>query len=370
VPLEGITKMQILDLPLRIHVADEGGKGPEKLALGMGYLRKGITWIPEYTIRILDEENAEISLRGTLVNEAEDLVHSDVHLVVGVPHFVHTEFLAPIAVGQVIRTIGAAVGAGGVPSQVMSQVMNRAAIVSQNTIAPQFEGGREVTTRPVQPGGGDLAGAMGNLPQLGAAAATDYTVYTKKDLTLRRGEKAILTLFAQRIKYSHIYRWRPSAALEHSLVLCNATDTAWTTGPCLVLSNDSPLTEDLLQYVPKGGNGELALTTAINVAHESSEKEVGRQLKVYEPTKDVHYDLVTLEGTLKLRNFEKRPAVVVIDCRVPGKPLSADREGTISTDSAKLRLLEREGSIHWRVTLEPNQEKTFKYKYERYVPSN
>ena len=75
----------------------------------MAYLRKGITWIPEYTLKILDEDNAELTLRGTLVNEAEDLIHTDVHLVVGVPHFVHTEYMAPIAVGQVIRTIGAAV---------------------------------------------------------------------------------------------------------------------------------------------------------------------------------------------------------------------------------------------------------------------
>jgi len=48
----------------------------------MAYLQKGITWIPEYTLKVLDEKTAELTLRGTLVNEAEDLIHSDVHLVV------------------------------------------------------------------------------------------------------------------------------------------------------------------------------------------------------------------------------------------------------------------------------------------------
>ena len=38
---------------------------------------------------------------------------------------------APIAVGQVIRSIGGAVPAGGVPAQVQTQMMNRAAIVSR-----------------------------------------------------------------------------------------------------------------------------------------------------------------------------------------------------------------------------------------------
>ncbi len=369
VPLEGITKVQVLELPLRIHLASEAEKQPPKATLGMAYLRKGITWIPDYTLKILDEDNAELTLRGTLVNEAEDLVHTDVHLVVGVPHFVHTEYLAPIAVGQVIRSIGATVAGGGVPQAVATQIMTRAAIVSNANTAPQFEG-TGVVERPVEAAARDVGGMLKNLPQLEGAAATDYTVYTKKDLTLRQGEKAIVTLFTKRIKYSHIYRWESPKAMEHSLVLHNATDTAWTTGPCLALSADSPLSEDLLRYVPKGGNGELPVTAAINVAHEKAERETNRQLKAHSPSPNVFFDLVTLEGTLKLRNFEKRAEEIILAIPVPGKPLSADAGGTISVNPEKLRLLEREGSVQWRVKLQPGEEKALKYQYERYVPSN
>ena len=60
---------------------------------GHGLLRKGITWIPDYTLKVLDDDTAELTLRGTMVNEAEDLIHTDVHLVVGRaalrPHRVH-----------------------------------------------------------------------------------------------------------------------------------------------------------------------------------------------------------------------------------------------------------------------------------------
>ena len=65
----------------------------------------------------------------------------------------------------------------------------------------------------------------------------------------------------------------------------------------------------------------------------------------------MNFDLVTLEGKLKLRNFEKTEAQVVIHNPIPGKPLSADQGGTISVDPAKLRLLEREGTIRWQVKL-------------------
>ncbi len=370
VPVEGLTRMQTLELPLRIHLKSEAEKPIDKTSLGMAYLRKGITWIPEYTLKVIDDTTAELTLRGTLVNEAEDLIHTDVHLVVGVPHFVHTQFMAPVAVGQMIRTIGANVA----PQAVTTQIMNRAAIVSNNYIngnaASQLEGPTAVVDRPVGASGGDLAKSLGNLPQLDGAAATDYTVYTKKDLTLRRGEKAILTLFRQKITYSHIYRWTPPGRMHHSLLLHNRTDSAWTTGPCLAISGERPLSEDLLKYTPTGGNGELPVTAAINIAHNRKEAEIDRKLKAHSPASNVHFDLVTLEGKLKLRNFEKRPVEVAITNPVPGKPTEIDHDGKISLDSSKLKLLERAGTIRWQIRLEPDEEKTLTYQYERYVPSH
>ena len=335
VPVEGVRRMQVLQTPMRLHVASEAPNPRGDTTLGMAYLRKGITWIPDYTLKVLDDETAELTLRGTLVNEAEDLIHTDVHLVVGVPHFVHTQYMAPVAIGQVIRTIGAAMAQNGVPQAVMSQsVMSRAALVSNIQGAPQLERGPQVVDKPVAPAGGDLNKAMGNLPQLsGGAATTDYTVYTKNDLTLRRGEKAILTLVVRKISYSHIYRWSPPARMQHSLVLHNQTDTAWTTGPCLALSDERPLSEDLLHYTPKGGRAELPVTAAINVVHDKNEVEVGRKLKAHSPSSNVHFDLVTLEGKLKLRNFEKRDVRVVIANPLPGKPISADSQGQMSVDS-------------------------------------
>jgi len=364
VPIEGIKKMQVLELPVRVHVLGQADKPPEKAKLGMAYLRKGITWIPEYSLKVIDEETAELTLRGTLVNEAEDLVHCDVNFVVGVPHFVHTEYMAPIAVGQIIRTIGTAVA----PKEIQTQIMNRAAIASNTILMDQFDRGPGVVDRPVG-AAGDVKGVLGSLPQMESAGATDYTVYTKKNLTVRRGEKAIVTLFTKKIKYTHLYRWSPPNQMEHYLVLANATDTAWTTGPLLATSGDSPLSEDLLKYTPKGGKGEIPVTAAINIAHDSQEKEADRKLRAYEPARDFWVDLVTVEGELKVRNFEKRTADIIVTAHIPGKPLAASDQGAISVDTTKLQLLERTGSVRWTLRIEPGETKTVTYKYERYVPS-
>lgn len=359
VPLAAITRLQVLDLPIRVHVKGEKD-APKRAKLGMAYLRKGVTWIPEYTLKVIDKDSAELTLRGTFVNEAEDLIHCDVNFVVGVPHFVHTDYLAPIAVGQTIRTIGAAVA----PAQIQSQMMQRAAIVTN--VAPRSF---EVVEQPVETGSGNIAATVGNLPQMAGAAATDYTVYTMKDLTVRRGEKAIVTLFRKTIKYTHVYRWTPPEAMRHLLVLQNATDTAWTTGPCLAVSGNQPLGEDLLKYTPKGGAAELPVTAAINISHDKNEAEIDRKLKAHSPSQNVYLDLVTLKGEISLKNFEKEPVRLVITVPVPGKPVEATDDGITAGDPDKLRLLERAGTITWNLKLEPDEKKKLTYTYDRYVPS-
>jgi hypothetical protein len=373
VPIAEVSKLQVLELPLRIHVADDNAAKADKGApakLGMAYLREGITWIPEYSLRILDDNSAELTLRGTLVNEAEDLIHCDVNFVVGVPHFMHTQYLEPIAIGQVIRTLGAAVA----PPEVQRQIMNRAAFGNNSFRADQFNGspsgGASVVDQAVSESGAKLSATLGNLPQLDTAGASDYTVYTKKDLTIRRGERAIVTLFVKKIGYSHIYRWSPPELMQHFLVLHNDSDTAWTTGPLLVVSNDQPLSEDLLKYTPRGGRCEAPVTASVNIASDKSESEIDRKFKAHSPEEHKFLDLVTLEGELKLRNFEKREVEIVITNAVPGKPISASDDGTLTADPTKLRLLDREGSLRWTLKLKPGDTKELKYKYERYVPSN
>lgn len=360
VPIDGIRKLQVLENPLRVHVTGEGARIPEETTLGMAYLRKGVTWIPEYTLTLLDEDTAELTLRGTLVNEAEDLVHCDVNFVVGVPHFLHTDYLAPIAVGQVIRTIGATVA----PREVMTQIRNSSAIAIQDPFAPSG-----VVDQPVTGGGRDIRAATGNLPQWEGAGGGDFTVYTRKDMTLRRGEKAIVTLFRKQIKYRHRYRWSPPDEIGHFLVLQNDTDTPWTTGPCLATSDGSALSQDLLKYVPKGGSGEIPVTTAINIAHDRKETEVDRKLKAHQPSNNYYLDLVTLDGELTLKNYGRIPADLIIDLSLTGKPLTASDDAAIGLDTENLKLTERTGMLQWHITVNPGETKTLTYQYERYIPS-
>lgn len=369
VRLAELTRMQVLDYPLRVHVDSAKPANEAPARLGMAYLRKGVTWIPEYTLKIVDDTTAELTLRGTLINEAEDLVGTDVHFVVGVPHFLHSELLTPLALGQAIRAVAAAV-----PSQYLSQTIASNAIVSRAAAAadqrsPEPAAPAPPAADPSDTGAERVATATRGLPQMGGAGASDFAVYTKSGMTVRRGEKAIVTLFRQRIRYSHFYRWSSPGELRHFLVLHNETDTPWTTGPVVAVSERRPLCQDAIHYTPRGSRYELPVTTAVNVATQAADSESDRKLKAHEPSPGHFLDLVTIDGRVRVTNHEARPIELEVQRSVPGLIRSASDAGRIAQDTDKLVLTERQGSITWRVTVPPKEMKELTYRYERYVPS-
>lgn len=362
VRLNQIRRMQVLNLPMRVHVRDDNGIAPASATLGMAYMRRGIVWIPEYTLQIIDAETAELSLRGTLVNEAEDLIHADVHFVVGVPNILHDSYLTPVAVGQLVRGLGTALA----PSQVMSQIMSRASIV-QNTAASYDS--EDATLRSIEFDSAEFDALVSGLPQQQSEGGSDYAVYTKNDLTIRRGEKAIVTLFKQRVRYGHLYRWSPPGDIRHYFSLRNESNAPWTTGACLAVSGAMPLSEDLLRYTPVGGTCELPVTTAINIAHSKREQEAGREFKAVSPSSNRYLDLVTLEGSLSIHNYEDRPVRIIVESALPGEPVDASDDGEMSLDTTNLQLTGRQGRIRWRIDLAAGASKELTYRYKRYVPT-
>ncbi len=358
VPIAGIERLQVLKNSLRIHVTDEADNPLNKeTTLAMAYLSNGVCWIPEYTLKILKEGEAELTLRGTLMNDAEDLIKCDINLVVGAPHFVHSGSLAPIALGQSTNRNAFTLG----HTQYMNRAMRGSGGPTNSTPSiPEFGNPTDLTvfTTPF-----NFIGGINS-------AVSDYTVYTKKGLTVRNGEKAIITIFRKKIKYTHNYKWDGVGEIQHFLSLKNDTGTSWTTGPCLGLAGTQALSEDTLNYTPKNGTAHFKVTNAINIANKCTESEVDRQLKAYNPTHNSYYDLVKLKGKIELHNYENKEVTLTINKKIVGKPLTTSDNGNSHIDSTKLRLLERSGSVSWQIKLKPGEKKNLFYEYERYVKSN
>jgi hypothetical protein len=373
VALKKLKSVSLHEHPVRIKVTQEGAS-IERTQLGMAYLRQGLTWIPEYTIKLIDEDTAEMTLRATLVNEAEDLIDCNVNFIVGVPNFMHNEILSPMVAGRTLRMLGSTHSNSSAPPQVMSQMMNRAVISNDrlgmmNGMVNNYNSaGAPIANDPAYDPS-TLNSLLTNQPATESAGAGDYTVYQHENLTLRKGERAMVTLMSHTVKYRHRYDWDGVGSVQHKLLLSNSTSTPWTTGSCLTMTSAQPLSEDILKYTPVGGQGELAITTAINLAKEAQEHEIDRRFKAHEPRSNEFFDLVTIQGAITVKSFEKQPVEIVISKAVTGKPITCSHDGILRSDASKLRLVEREGMIDWSVKLNPGEEVKLVYTYERYVPS-
>lgn len=373
VALKKLKSVSLHEHPVRIKVTQEGAS-IERTQLGMAYLRQGLTWIPEYTIKLIDEDTAEMTLRATLVNEAEDLIDCNVNFIVGVPNFMHNEILSPMVAGRTLRMLGSTHSNSSAPPQVMSQMMNRAVISNDrlgmmNGMVNNYNSaGAPIANDPAYDPS-TLNSLLTNQPATESAGAGDYTVYQHENLTLRKGERAMVTLMSHTVKYRHRYDWDGVGSVQHKLLLSNSTSTPWTTGSCLTMTSAQPLSEDILKYTPVGGQGELAITTAINLAKEAQEHEIDRRFKAHEPRSNEFFDLVTIQGAITVKSFEKQPVELVISKAVTGKPITCSHDGILRSDASKLRLVEREGMIDWSVKLNPGEEVKLVYTYERYVPS-
>jgi hypothetical protein len=87
----------------------------------------------------------------------------------------------------------------------------------------------------------------------------------------------------------------------HSVRLKNSTKFPWTSAPAMVISTTKPVAQDTLPYTTKGAVSNLKLTIATDIRVSREQREVNRQENTpHRP--NYRYDLVTIDGTLKVKN--------------------------------------------------------------------
>ena len=83
---------------LSIHA--KGADGPE--AATIRYLRSGLSWMPEYTIELLEEGRARLAMKATLINDGEDLRDARIRFAVGYPNFGFAGVPSPMTMLQTL----------------------------------------------------------------------------------------------------------------------------------------------------------------------------------------------------------------------------------------------------------------------------
>jgi hypothetical protein len=338
---------------LRFHVAESSASVPVRLS----YVRPGIGWFPDYSIKLDGDGRAALTMRATLVDDGEDLRDTDVFFAVGVPNFAFGQVESPLSAGQSLAELFRALGQGA--AEVFSSMANSMNNVVINTAMPN-------TRRTTGFGAVTTEGTSGE-------SAEDFFFYSRKGITLARGERAAFPLLEASVKYSDLYtldipREAPDETTDkvwHSIRLENPTKLPWTTAPALVIADGRPVAQEILQYTPANGETTLRLTVANSIVVDRHESEAARQRESVRRF-DNTWDAVTVEGTIDIRNFKDKAVVLAITRDIEGEAIRAreHRVTRIATTPRAMNPIER---LEWEISLGAGEQKTIKYQYKVFV---
>jgi len=376
---QGVRRIQFLDgepnktftgkdksVQLDIQLAKPAGG--EKLTLS--YLAKGITWAPSYIVDITEPNKAAISAKAVVINEVCDLNDVTIQLVTGFPNLQFADIVSPLAMKEKLAqflqslTRGQSERGGlGVMSNVTAQ---RAAHMPMED--------RE----------------MAFMPSYGAAEAgktsEDLFFYPVEKVNLAKGQTGYYPLFTESVAYKHIYEWKiPDYVSEddqysyprrreqeqpeevwHCLKMENTTKVPWTTAPAEIVKEGFILGQDTLNYTPSTGETTLRITQAVSVKAEQLELETERKRDAVQLYGN-HYDLVTVEGKLSVKNFQTKAITLEISKTLSGEVKSSQPEAKIESLARGLSRMNATRKLTWTIELGPGESKQLGYVYEVYV---
>jgi hypothetical protein len=342
--------------------------------LTMGYLEHGVGWTPSYLLTLQDDKTAQITMQSILVNDAEDLNNADVFFVVGVPNFAFANIPSPMALQQSLyEFMQTAARRDGVGSALTSN-----AIVAQQTYSERLS----MSSPDFGAGVSEMSGG----------AQEDLFLYTRPGVTLARGERGTFNVFSSTVACEHVYEWTVeddprvdafgnvqninrapsdedrnlSNNVWHSLRLKNATNFPWTSAPTMVVQNMKPVAQDTLPYTPKGATSTLKLTVATDIRSSHEEREVARQ-RSEDHRRGYVYELVTIEGMLKLKNYKNKEVHLLVNKTMRGIVESQTDAGTTDKLAEAISVDNPMSRAKWDLTLKPGEDRAIAYRYKIWV---
>ncbi len=335
------------------------------------YFRPGVRWIPTYRLDLESPKKAKLTLQAEIINEAEDLSGMPIDVVVGVPNFRFKDAVSPMILEARLKQTLAAV-APALSAQVQS-----------------FSNATYERRPPEE------RAAVAALPsELAGSLQGDLFVFSLPAMELRRGDRAAVRVFERKVAYRHVYTWdlqlrtgslvRTPAQIGspldiaknevwHQFELTNDTDTVWTTGAVMVMSDGRPLAQELMTYTSRGDRVRVPLTISVETRGTADEEETGRKLDALRWDNKA-YARVDRKAKLSLCNHKPEEIDVEITLHLGGRASKASHQGKVvlgpyrSQDWSRYRgstAVNNSSTVKWTQRLGPGEtfEPTVVYRY-------
>ncbi|MEO1259990.1 MAG: DUF4139 domain-containing protein [Bacteroidota bacterium] len=333
--------------------------------LDMMYLRNGFAWAPEYLLSLKSDKKADLTLQAEITNNGEDLNDIKLNLVVGVPNFKFADRLAFLV--DFVKQMNF----GSVP--INTQFLSNTITTQRNAYS---------TDAPIESPITPIEG-QGN---------EDFFFYGVNNFSLPKGGRAMQRIFEEEIEIAHVYEanlpgnnnvrsfgddffFSPDNQHKvfHTIRVNNETGQPWTTGSVLIMNEEGekrPVSQDMLTYTSNGGHSFIKVTESTDIKIKHAEKEISREQNARRFPKNSHYyDLVKVEGKIKIRNFKNEAIDLNLRRTILGELEKTNlpwlTQGTVNFNGTP----NKANNVCWEINLKAGEEREVVYAYEVYVRS-
>lgn len=341
-----------------------------KQPLGMMYLSNGLAWKPDYKIELIEENKARLSLRSTVINNAEDIQTDKLNLVAGVPNFKYATKISDLINFLKIKP---------------NLIANRFDALSNVVVPTNRYSHKGATAAPTS-----TTITTGSAGFDEATAMEDLYFYTLKNVTLKKGERAFFDIFTVDVPVKHVYEAVLSDnninyALEysfikkenpviHTLKLTNNSSFTWTAASALVLKNDkeqnAPISQDKLTYTSQKDDVSVKLTEAPDVGVHFLEKEADRvtnKKSIKRGNYTYYNDLVTVEAEVTVHNYKNKSIQLDLKRAITGDLKESSVKWKLAPRVQFGYTLNKKTDVCWEMALKAGEEKIIKYSYSFYT---
>lgn len=336
------------------------GAHPEPWDLSLSSMANGLAWAPSYVLELGAGGRARLVGKAVIVNDLEDLVDTELRLVIGYPNIqfanVRDPLLPEVTLGQFRAMLG------------QPEMDQQLGVMLQN-VAPARAAFGESVSGPAQP----LAGE----------ASEDLFIYELGKLSLRRGERAYLPLLEQEVDFQHRFDWELPDKVDrwanfmetpgteeppvwHVLRVRNSGAAPWTTAPVLILGELGPLAQSRLDYTPPGAETKVTITQALDLVGQSLEMRADGDRS---PREAVilfggSFERVRVKGSLELVNRSSRSAPMHVIKHLSGDLVSTPEGASVEGKALGLGQINASRTLRWDFELPPGQTWKAQYEYE------
>lgn len=377
-------------LSLRVTAPD--GSTPGEAEVGMVYVQRGVRWIPDYRVELLDEGQARLTLQATIVNDLADLEDVELNLVVGVPSFIMGGQLSPMALRE-----------GGLWLSSYFMPPGRGADSGLGYLSNAMLSQRAMPARD----SGSSAGGP-DIPSEGQTE--DLFLYNRPHFSLKKGGRAVVELVQVTVPYEDVYTWdipavpppemwenvnrdelrqavaaMSGAKAMHKVRLTNTGSVPWTTGPAAVFKSGALLGQQLMTYTSLKNTVDLPVTIATDLNTKKEETEIGREPNALTLNRK-DFTKVLLHGKITVTNFKDKAARLYVNRLTLGRVTAATDDGKIvQVNAIESDELLTEGvraywwswpwwwfransvsRVSWEVTVPAGESATFEYDWYYY----